>query len=105
MEDLWLLPLDVHTFDHDALILEDSQVKEVTLYDTKRRPCLRLCFDAPLVGLWSPPGKNAPFVCIEPWHGTAATDGKIDDFSDKKEFVYLEPGKEYGVSFDITVSE
>ena len=27
-----LLPLDIHSFDKDALILENSQVKEVTLY-------------------------------------------------------------------------
>ena len=26
-------------------------------------------FDAPLFGIWSPTGKNAPFVCIEPWYG------------------------------------
>ena len=23
----------------------------------------------PVVALWSPPGKNAPFLCIEPWFG------------------------------------
>ena len=28
-------------------------------------------FDAPLFGIWSPAGKNAPFVCIEPWYGRA----------------------------------
>ena len=28
-------------------------------------------FDAPLFGLWSPAGKNAPFMCIEPWYGRA----------------------------------
>ena len=26
-------------------------------------------FDAPLFAIWSPEGKNAPFVCIEPWYG------------------------------------
>lgn len=31
-----LLPLDVHTFDYDALILEDNQVNKVTLYDNRK---------------------------------------------------------------------
>ena len=31
-----LLPLDIHTFDKDALILENSQVKEVTLYNKEQ---------------------------------------------------------------------
>ena len=26
-------------------------------------------FDASLFALWSPEGKDAPFVCIEPWYG------------------------------------
>lgn len=64
-----LLPINAHTFDIDTYILEDGQVHEVTLYDNDKRPCLRLRFDAPVLGLWSPPGKNAPFVCIEPWYG------------------------------------
>ena len=64
-----LLPLDIHSFDKDALILENSQVKEVTLYNKEKKPYLSLYFDTPVVGLWSPPAKNAPFVCIEPWYG------------------------------------
>lgn len=64
-----LLPMNTSTFDSDALILENGQVGEVALYDNSRKAVLRLLFDAPVVGLWSPPGKNAPFVCIEPWYG------------------------------------
>ena len=26
-------------------------------------------FDAPLFGIWSPAGKQAPFICLEPWYG------------------------------------
>jgi len=63
------LPLTTDTFDHDALILENQQVNQVTLCTQGGEPYLTLKFDAPLVGLWSPPTKNAPFVCIEPWYG------------------------------------
>lgn len=86
-----LLPLDVHTFDADALILEDSQVKEVVLYDNAQRPCLALYFDAPVVGLWSPPGKNAPFVCIEPWYGRCDRAHYEGELKDKDWVQHLEP--------------
>lgn len=55
-----LLPLDTHTFDKDALILENEQVRKVTLYNKEKQAYLSLHFNAPVVGLWSPPAKNAP---------------------------------------------
>ena len=67
-----LLPLDTHTFDKDALILENEQVRKVTLYNKEKLAYLSLHFNAPVVGLWSPPAKNAPFVCIEPWYVATA---------------------------------
>ena len=57
------------TFAKDALVLEDNQVQTVTLCDQDGKAYLTLKSEAPLMGLWSPPGKNAPFVCIEPWYG------------------------------------
>ena len=96
LDDEEMLPLDVHTFDRDALILEDSQVKEVTLHDVDRRPVLRLRFpSAPLVGLWSPPGKNAPFVCIEPWYGRCDRAGFEGDFMEKDWIQLLNPDETF----------
>lgn len=99
-----MLPLDVHTFDHDALILEDSQVSEVTLHDVHRSPVLRLRFpSAPLVGLWSPPGKNAPFVCIEPWYGRCDRAGFEEDFTKKDWIQQLLPGETFEGGYWIDV--
>lgn len=69
LDDEGFLPLDTTTFDGDALIFEDSQVQTVTLCGQDKKPYLTLESEAPLMGLWSPPRKNAPFVCIEPWYG------------------------------------
>jgi len=63
------LALTTESFAHDALIFENSQVQTVTLCGEDRKSYLTLRSEAPLMGLWSPPGKNAPFVCIEPWYG------------------------------------
>ena len=58
-----------HTFDRDALIVENRQASVVSLCTPDKKPYLTVKFDAPLFGLWSPTGKGAPFICIEPWYG------------------------------------
>lgn len=58
-----------HLFDRDALIVEDRQASAVSLCTPDKKPYITLSFDAPLFGLWSPAGKGAPFICIEPWYG------------------------------------
>lgn len=98
-----LLPLDIHTFDKDALILEDSQVKEVTLYDCQRKPVLALHFDAPVVGLWSPPAKNAPFVCIEPWYGRCDRAGYTGAYQEKDWMQHLQPGEVFNGGYVIEI--
>lgn len=68
-------------FDKDALIIENSNVTEVSLIDNGKN-YLTVKFDAPLFGIWSPTKKNAPFVCIEPWYGRcdgADFDGDITE--------------------------
>lgn len=57
-------------FDRDAYIIENNQCHEVYLEcDGERFGTVK--FDAPVFGLWSPVGKNVPFICIEPWYGRA----------------------------------
>lgn len=58
-----------HLFDRDALIVENRQASVVSLCTSDKKPYLTVSFDAPLFGLWSPAGKGAPFICIEPWYG------------------------------------
>lgn len=98
-----LLPLDIHTFDKDALILENSQVKEVTLYDKEKTPYLSLHFDTPVVGLWSPPAKNAPFVCIEPWYGRCDRAHYHGEYRDKDWMQRLSPGDVFNGGYTIEV--
>lgn len=98
-----LLPIDIHTFDKDALMMENSQVKEVTLYDKKKKPYLSLSFDAPLVGLWSPPAKNAPFVCIEPWYGRGDRAYYSGEYKDKDWMQYLAPGEVFKAEYTIEI--
>lgn len=106
LDEEGMMPLDVHSFDRDAFILEDGQVKEVTLHDANRHPVLRLRFpSAPLVGLWSPPGKNAPFVCIEPWYGRCDRAGFEGDYTEKDWIQLLKPGETFEGGYTIDLLE
>ena len=98
-----ILPLDIHTFDNDALIFEDGQISKVTLLTASGRPCLRLSFDAPLVGLWSPVAKNAPFVCIEPWYGRCDRAGYEGEFSGRDWMQHLAPGQTFSAEYTIEI--
>ena len=64
-----ILKMSDELFSRDALIIEDRQSDSVTLVDPNGKDVLTVSFDAPLFGVWSPVGKHAPFVCIEPWYG------------------------------------
>lgn len=93
-----------NAFDADAIILENSQVQEVTLLSRDKTPYLSVSFDAPLVGLWSPArGKYAPFVCIEPWYGRCDREHYTGQYSDKEWMQHLAPGADFSASYKITL--
>ena len=98
------LPLNVHTFDIDTFIVEDSQLKRVDLLDINKNPYLSLTFTAPLVGLWSPPTKNAPFVCIEPWYGRCDRAHYAGEYKDRDWVQHLEAGETFDASYTIEIT-
>ncbi len=99
-----LLPIMKDTFDGiDALVLEDSQISKVTLHRTDGTPWLTLTFDAPVVGLWSPPSKNAPFVCIEPWYGRCDRAPYDGDYREKDWVNRLGKGEKFCGGYTVEI--
>lgn len=97
------LRLDIHTFDIDTFIVHDSQLKSVALLDKNKSPYLSLYFNAPVVGLWSPPTKNAPFVCIEPWYGRCDRENFTGEFRERDNVNALKQGETFIASYDIRI--
>lgn len=97
------LKLDTHTFDIDTFIIEGGQIRRVELLDKQKRPYLTMRFDAPVLGLWSPPKKNAPFVCIEPWYGRCDRENFSGEFSERDHVNRLTPGATFTASYKITI--
>lgn len=103
VEEDGMLPLNFALFSKDALVLEDSQVDTVELLHTDKRPYLTVAFDAPLVGLWSSPGKQAPFVCIEPWYGRCDSVRFAGEYAEREHVNRLGAKESFEVHYTITV--
>jgi len=88
-------------FDNDALIIENSQVKEVTICDKRKSAYLKVKFEAELFGLWSPAKKRAPFVCIEPWYGRCDRNDFDGELSKKDYIINLNPHEKFNASYEI----
>ncbi|MGL5958311.1 MAG: aldose 1-epimerase family protein, partial [Phocaeicola sp.] len=99
------MPITASTFDCDTYVFGDSQVKEIVLYDKQKKPYLKMEFDAPLLGLWSPTNSrpDAPFVCIEPWYGCCDEVGYDGDFIDRKWMQHLASKEVFEASYSITI--
>lgn len=91
-----------HLFDHDALIIEHHQAHKVGLKDPKGKVYLEVEFDAPLFGVWSPVGKHAPFVCIEPWYGRSDRTEFGQKLEEREWGNVLQPGELFEKSYRIS---
>lgn len=97
------LPIDLHMFDYDALIIEGNQCHEVSLLNPSRIPYLSVKFDAPLFGMWSPAGKNAPFICIEPWYGRCDANDFKGSLEEREWGNCLQAGAIFEASYKIEI--
>ena len=97
------LALSHELLDEDALIFEDQQISRAALYDPDGSRVVELLFDSPLLGIWSPAGKNAPFVCIEPWYGRTDRIDFSGDISEREWGNSLKPGEVFSAHYDVIV--
>ena len=98
-----VLALSPQMFDEDALILEERQADAVTLLDGEGKDVLNVAFEAPLFGVWSPTGNNAPFVCIEPWYGRCDSASFSQRLEEKAYSTALAPGARFAAAYTVTV--
>ncbi len=92
-------------FDNDAIFMLDDE-NSVTLKSNKNNRSIKVSYkDMTHLGLWHTPLTKAPFVCIEPWHGSPAIDGKMENFYDKADMILLEVGGTKTIGFEIAITE
>ena len=98
-----ILPITENLFDGDALVIENHQVQRVALMDSDKKEYLAVEFNAPLVGIWSPPKKHAPFVCIEPWYGRCDSEVFDGELKDREWGNTLEAGETFEAEYRVVV--
>ncbi|MDD3192861.1 MAG: aldose 1-epimerase family protein [Oscillospiraceae bacterium] len=96
-------PLSPGLFDHDALLVEGRQTGRVWLADREKKPFVTVAFDAPLFGVWSPAGKDAPFVCIEPWYGRCDGENFSGDLTKREYGNNVAPGETFRAAYQIII--
>ncbi|MCM1122792.1 MAG: aldose 1-epimerase family protein [Eubacterium sp.] len=98
-----VLPVTEHLFDGDALVIEHDQAHSVSLVKPDGTDYLTVEFDAPLFGIWSPPQKQAPFICIEPWYGRCDREGYEGEWKDREWMQVLEAGETFMAEYKVIV--
>lgn len=98
-----VLGLDYSLFEVDAIILEGLNSREVVLASRKSGRGIRFGFpDYGTFAFWTPPQKEAPFLCLEPWFGMGARDDDISPrLSDKKGVVTLDRGNVFSAEYTV----
>ncbi|MFX4278377.1 aldose 1-epimerase family protein [Aliarcobacter butzleri] len=97
------LCLDKDLFKDDALVFNDSNIKQITLKNIENKSKVKVKFDNfPYLGIWSKTN-DAPFVCIEPWFGVADEKNANQKIEDKKGILSLEKEEEFFCFYIIEV--
>jgi len=97
-----VLPLTRAQFEEGAMIFRDVKSDRVTLKSEKSEHSVSVSSENfPYLGVWQP--KNAPFICIEPWHGLADADKFEGELKDKELAVELASGEYFEAALVIEI--
>lgn len=96
------LSLHPELFYRDALVFKNLQSNQITLAATTGKAALQFNFpNTPYFGIWS--AKNAPFICLEPWHGIADTESATGNLEEKEGIQTLLPGEIFASEWSVSL--
>lgn len=99
-----LLPLSYQLFREDAIYFDQLQSRKVSLIHGKTRRGVEVSYPGfETIAFWTPYGKNAPFLCIEPWNGSAIRSDEDDDLLHRHHLQTLNPGQTKSYHMEIRI--
>ena len=101
--DMGIMEITSEFFRNDSVKIHKCQTHRAMLVDTDGEPAVTVDYQAPVCAFWSPYGKQAPFVCIEPWYGIGDPRGFSGEFKDKPLMNHLLPGASFMSRYTITI--
>lgn len=88
------LPLNYRLFDANAVFFEDIRSRKVSLVNPETKKGVEVDYpDFETIAFWTPDHAEAPFLCIEPWNGSAVCSDEDDEFIHKHHLQILEKGQ------------
>lgn len=104
LENTDTLLLDYQLFAHDAIYFDRLRSRKVSLVHQKTGRGIEMAYpDFESIAFWTPYGENAPFLCLEPWNGSAIRTDEDDEFTHKYQVQLLEAGEEKSYSLYIRI--
>ena len=100
--DMGMIEVSNNFFRNDSVKIHKSQTRRAILMDTNGEPAVTVDYKTPVCAFWSPYGKQASFVCIEPWYGIGDPRGWKGEFKDKPLMNHLQPGASFMSKYTIT---
>ena len=95
--------LDYELFRGDTILCEHPDFHRIALVNERTGRGVELRWEGFTdLAIWSPYGKNAPFVCLEPWCGAAKMDNEPDEeFVHKRGVQVVQPMEQKKYSMTI----
>ena len=88
------IPLSYELFLNDAIWFDTPRSRKARLLNPATGHGIEASFpDYDTVAFWTMADKKAPFLCIEPWNGSAPCSGEGEAFTDKNHLQTLSPGE------------
>ena len=98
-----VMNIDEEFFHNDSVKIHNCQTSRAILLDTNGEPSVTVDYCTPVCAFWSPYGKQAPFVCIEPWYGIGDPIGFKGEFKNKPLMNHLLPGASFEGGYSISI--
>lgn len=95
-------PLCYDSFARDALIFDGLASRKVSLLRGDKGLEFSF-FGFQVLGVWTPPGKQAPFLCLEPWAGLPALSDEDGNLESKPYVVTLAGGSTYSAGYSMAI--
>ena len=86
--------LSYEIFMNDAIWFDAPNSRKVELKNPSSGRGVAVSYpDYETVAFWTPAENRAPFLCVEPWNGSAACSDEDDEFIHKNHLQTLDPGQ------------
>lgn len=94
--------LEYSLFDIDALVFPHMKSRSVQLINPATGKGVQVDYpDFSTIAFWTPAKANAPFLCIEPWNGSAIYADEDNDFTHKRDIQTLKAGE--SKTYELTI--